>query len=51
MEHHEEEECEVKEHNSITALIMTKKHYVSPFLEIKNNNLIKIFKSTKNGCF
>ena len=36
LEVHEEEEEEHftdnKDHNSISALIMTKKHYVSPFL-------------------
>lgn len=46
----EEERDESKQNNSISALIMTKKHYVSPFLEIKNN-LVKVYKSTKNGCF
>lgn len=34
-----------------SALFLTKKHYVSPFLEIKNDNSIKILKSTKNGSF
>lgn len=35
----------------ISALVMTKKHYASPFMDIKNDNLIQILKSTKNGCF
>ena len=30
---------------------MTKKHYVSPFLEFKGDNGLKIYKNTKNGCF
>lgn len=35
----------------INALLLTKKHYVSPFLELKPSNEIHLFKSTKNGCF
>lgn len=35
----------------ISALVMTKKHYASPFMEFKNDNLIQVLKSTKNGCF
>ncbi len=34
-----------------SALVLTKKHYASPFLEIKNDNSVRVFKSTKNGCF
>lgn len=36
---------------AISALVMTKKHYASPFMDIKSDNLIHILKSTKNGCF
>lgn len=31
------------------CLLLTKKHYISPFIEIKENRLIKVYKSTKNG--
>ena len=34
-----------------SALVLTKKHYASPFLEFKNDNTVKLYKSTKNGCF
>lgn len=29
--------------------LLTKRHYISPFIEIKDNKFIKIYKSTKNG--
>lgn len=29
--------------------MLTKRHYISPFIEIKDNKLIKVYKSTKNG--
>ena len=32
-----------------SALILTKKHYISPFLELRNDNSIKIYKSLKVG--
>jgi hypothetical protein len=31
------------------CLLLTKRHYISPFIEIKENKLIKVYKSTKNG--
>lgn len=31
------------------CLLLTKRHYISPFIEIKENKFIKIYKSTKNG--
>ncbi len=31
------------------CLLLTKKHYISPFIEIKDNKMIKVYKSTKNG--
>lgn len=31
------------------CLLLTKKHYISPFIEIKDGKLIKVYKSTKNG--
>lgn len=31
------------------CLLLTKRHYISPFIEIKDNKLIKVYKSTKNG--
>ncbi len=31
------------------SLLLTKKHYISPFIEVKDNRLIKVYKSTKNG--
>ena len=34
---------------SISALLLTKKHYISPFLEIQNENTVKIYRSTKTG--
>lgn len=37
--------------NIFSALFLTKKHYVSPFLEVRNDNTMKILKSTKNGSF
>ena len=30
-------------------MLLTKKHYISPFIEVKENRLIKVYKSTKNG--
>lgn len=41
----------MKDNLNVSALIMTKKHYVSPFLEFKGENTIKLYRSTKNGCF
>jgi hypothetical protein len=35
-----------------SCLLMTKPHYISPFLEVNDDkNLIKIYKSTRSGCF
>jgi hypothetical protein len=35
-----------------SCLLLTKPHYVSPFLEIdEERNLLKILKSTRTGCF
>lgn len=31
------------------CLLLTKRHYISPFIEIKDGKLIKVYKSTKNG--
>jgi hypothetical protein len=35
-----------------SCLLLTKYHYVSPFLEIhEDKNVIEIYKSTRTGCF
>jgi hypothetical protein len=31
------------------SVLLTKKHYISPFIEVKDNRLIKLYKNTKNG--
>jgi hypothetical protein len=31
------------------SLLLTKKHYISPFIEVKDGKLIKLYKSTKSG--
>lgn len=31
------------------SLLLTKKHYISPFIDIKDAKLIKLYKNTKNG--
>lgn len=31
------------------SVLLTKKHYMSPFIEIKDGKLIKLYKNTKNG--
>lgn len=34
------------------CLLVTKSHYISPFMEVNDDkNIIKIYKSTRSGCF
>lgn len=35
-----------------SCLLVTKPHYMSPFLEVyEDKKLLKIYKSTRSGCF
>lgn len=46
----EDEDFSIKP--SYHCLMMTKPHYVSPFLEIyEDRRMIKIYKSSRTGCF